>query len=229
MTLPKLLLVKTGNTHPDVARSAGDYDAWFLDAIEEGRERCSVVRVHEGEPLPRARSFAGVLITGSPSSVRDEAPWMAALAGWALEAAESGVPVLGVCFGHQLLGEALGGRVELNPAGYEGGTVHVALTPEGRSDPLFTGLPGELEVQATHADALMQPPRAVRLAGNDSTAWQAFAAGPKLRAVQFHPELREGVMAALLAARGRERPVRATVHGMRVLANWDEAFVRGGG
>ncbi len=227
MTLPGLLVVKTGNTHPDVARSAGDYDAWFLDALEEGRGRCTVVRVHEGEPLPRARSFGGVILTGSPSSVRDETPWMSALGRWALEAAEQHVPVLGVCFGHQILGEALGGRVEKNPSGYEGGTVQVELTPEGRADPLFAGLPAVLEVQATHGDALVRPPRATRLAGNAGTEWQAFSAGPFLRAVQFHPELRESTLAALLEARGRQRPVRPSVHGTRVLANWDRSFVRG--
>jgi GMP synthase (glutamine-hydrolysing) len=228
VTLPRLLLIKTGSTHPDVARMAGDYDAWFLDALEDGRARCTVVRASEGEKLPRARDFGGILLTGSPSSVRDEAPWMSELARWALEAAESGVPVLGVCFGHQLLGEALGGRVEPNPRGWEGGTVKVQLTPEGRADPLFAGLPDELEVQATHQDELATAPRAVRLAGNDCTTWQAFAAGRMLRAVQFHPELRERTLSALLKARGRERPVRATVHGKRVLHNWDEAFVRGG-
>jgi GMP synthase (glutamine-hydrolysing) len=228
-TLPRILVVQIGNTHPDVARVHGDYDAWFSCAFDGGPARCTVVRPHAGDPLPDTSAFGGLLITGSSSSVRDEAPWMMAVARHALAAAERGVAVLGVCFGHQLLGEALGGRVDVHPVGPERGTVEVALTPEGRDDPLFAGLPPTLVVHQTHQDALLRPPTApgvARLAGNAHTEWQAFAFG-RVRAVQFHPEMTDVRLAALLAARGREGRTRPSPHGASVLARWDEAFVRG--
>jgi len=227
MTLPRLLIVKTGSTHPDVVASDGDYDAWFFDAMEGGAARFDVVPATE--PLPAPSGWAGVILTGSPASVRDETPWMERLAGWTLAAAEAGIPVLAVCFGHQLVGEALGGRVEANPRGPEYGTTRIELTAAGRVDPLFAGLPPSLEVQQTHGDALVVPPppeRAVLLATSEVCTWQAFAAGPRLRAVQFHPELRAATLGRLLAARGRPGTVRESEHGRRILRNWDERFVR---
>ena len=228
--LPKLLVLKAGSTHPDVVRSDGDYDAWFVLSLEDGAARCTTVSPFAGEALPDARGFGGVVVTGSPASVRDEAPWMKDVARYCLAAAEAGVPVLGVCFGHQLLGEALGGRVERNPAGPERGTVDVELTDEGVLDPLFEGLPRTLVVQATHQDVLVRPPTAdgvVRLAVNTNTAWQAFAYR-RIRAVQFHPELSGETLGKLLRARAQEGAIRPSAHGEEVLRRWDRAFVRGG-
>ncbi len=225
--LPRLLILQAGSTHPDVIRAMGDYDAWFAGAFVGGPDRCAVIRP-DADALPAAPgAWGGIVITGSSASVRDEAPWMRRTADFCLAAADRGVPVLGVCFGHQLLGEALGGRVERNPAGPERGTVRVRLTAEGRVDPLFAGLPALLEVQATHQDALLEPPTAagvVRLAENENTAWQAFARGP-IRCVQFHPEMTGRRLAAILAARGREGTTRESPHGADLLRRWDEAFV----
>ena len=227
MTLPRVLIVKTGSTHPRLVRSDGDYDAWFMAGLERGAERCDV-RPAEQE-LPDPRAWGGVILTGSPASVRDGAPWMERLGRWTLDAAVQGVPVLAVCFGHQLVGEALGGRVERNPQGPERGTVEVTLTEAGRHDPLFAGLPARILVQQTHEDALVAPPpadRATLLATNETCAWQAFAAGPFLRAVQFHPEMGAETMRRLIEARGYEGEARPSDHGPRVLRNWDERFVR---
>lgn len=229
MTLPRLLLIAAGSTHPDVVRTCGDYDAWFRRALPDGESRCEIVSPFAGDALPDPAPYGGAIITGSPASVRDEAPWMARLASWALAAADAGMPVLGVCFGHQLLGEALGGRVEPSPKGREVGTIDVRLTEEGRADPLFDGLPTTLRVQSTHGDELAKgpdPSRAVRLAGNDHSAWQAFAAGPRIRAVQFHPEVTRAILTRVVEVHGLALPVDESGHGHAILRNWDRFFVR---
>ncbi len=180
--------------------------------------------------MPDPAPFGGVVVTGSPHSVRDEAPWMAELGAWILATVAAGTPVLAVCFGHQVLGEALGGRVELNPSGAEIGTITVELTEAGRADALFAGLGTRIQVQATHRDALVRPPtdpRVVRLAGNANTPWQAFSVGPLLRAVQFHPELAAESLRALLVNRGQQATVQTCPAGARMLENWDRAWVRG--
>jgi len=227
MSNSRILIVKTGTTDPAVVAVHGDYDRWFQEALAD--QSCTVVRAYLGEALPDASDYDGVLLTGSPLSVRDEEPWMAALGSWSVAVADRGVPVLAVCFGHQLVGEALGGVVEQNPAGPELGTVTVALTDQGIADPLFTSLPAYLTVQATHHDVLVRAPRldnVQRLAGNANTPWQAFAYGDSLRAVQFHPELNHLVMGELLTVRGHEGWIAVeSDEGRRILRNWIDYYV----
>src|SRR5688572_19850522 len=63
------------------------------------------------EPLPELASLAGLVVTGSPRSVADREPWVLSGERYLAEAVAAGVPLLGVCFGHQMLAQALGGRV----------------------------------------------------------------------------------------------------------------------
>jgi len=190
-----LLIVQTGTT-----RLHGDYPAWFERAL--GRSM-PVVRAHAGEKLrdglDRHRP-TGIIVTGSPLSVTEKAPWMLEL-GDALLRLD--IPVLGVCFGHQLLARAAGGDVILNPRGREIGTVRVTLTPAGRRDPLFAWASSdEIEVQATHMDAVdPPPPGATILASNESSAVQAFRLSETIAGVQFHPELWAEAMRDLILSR----------------------------
>ena len=226
---PPVLIVKAGTTDPQTVALHGDYDDWFIARLPGGTERCTVVSIFQGEALPDPRDFGGVIVTGSRFSVRDQASWMPELGRWMLDTAEGGTPVLAVCFGHQVLGESLGGRVGPNPDGPEVGTVSVDLTAEGLADPLFTGFTDRFEAQATHWDGLVRPPtdpRATRLAGNANSAWQAFAVGPLLRAVQFHPELPEAALRHLVALRERQAEVRSCPAGPRLLETWDRVWVR---
>jgi len=123
-----------------------------------------------------------------------------------LRAGARGIPVLGVCFGHQLLARAAGGDVVENPRGREIGTVRVQLTEPGRKDVLFAWASGaEIEVQATHVDAVDPlPPGATVLASNENTAGQAYRLSETIAAVQFHPELWGAAMRDLILSR-RER------------------------
>ena len=197
-----LLLLKTGDAVAPVQRARGDFDVLFREGLGVDLK---VVEVHKGDPLPLARGLAGVVVTGSSASVYDPDDWIAEAAGFVLGASSLGVPILGVCFGHQLVADALGGQVVRSPQGREMGTVTVALTAEGRADPLFEGLPDLLQVQESHQDVVVRlPPGAVRLAGNPHTSVQAFAVGAHVRAVQFHPEFDAAV--SLRLPRGPGRP-----------------------
>ena len=245
-----LLVVKCGTTAPAVAIRHGDYDRWFRRALAATGVALRVVEVHAGARLPaRLAGADAVVATGSPRSVTERAPWMLRTAAWLRDAADRGVPVLGVCFGHQLLAMAYGGSVGRNPRGRELGTVRCTLTAAGREDPLFAGVPGAFEVQATHEDEVRAlPPGAELLATNGTSAIQAFRAGPLVRAVQFHPELDPAALGALAAARAplleaearargedgaaRLRAVlaglRPTPWGERILRNFVERFLRAG-
>jgi GMP synthase (glutamine-hydrolysing) len=99
-------------------------------------------------------------------------------------------PVLGVCFGHQLLGRGLGGEVRQHPAGWEVGTCKVKLTDAGLESPLFAGFDPEFDVIESHRDAVFTLPAGARLlATNAHTPIQAFSVEDRFFGVQFHPEM----------------------------------------
>ena len=194
----RLLVVQTGTT-----TLHGDYPRWFEHAL--GFEM-PVVRAHAGERLGPAMDRLrpqGIIVTGSPLSVTEPATWMQDLGADLLRVGARGTPVLGVCFGHQLLARAAGGDVVLNPAGREIGTVRVSLTPAGRKDVLFAWAHGDaIAVQATHMDAVDPlPAGATVLASNENTAAQAFRLSETVAAVQFHPELWAEAMRDLILSR----------------------------
>jgi GMP synthase (glutamine-hydrolysing) len=198
-----VVLLKAGDAAAQVRMSSGDYDRWFLQTLGLSAYRFDIIQAHRGEKLPEDLSgYDAVMMTGSPLSVTQREPWMERAAEFMVNAAERGLPVLGVCFGHQLLAHAYGGQVGRNPLGREIGTVEVQLTAQGRADPLFHGLPERLAVQTTHEDIVVQlPAQATVLAGNANTAVQALAFRPHVRGVQFHPELQEDTMRAVIQAR----------------------------
>jgi GMP synthase (glutamine-hydrolysing) len=215
MKNPRLIIVQTGTT-----TLHGDYPAWFEKALGFAMP---VVRAHQGEKLdPQRHRPEGIIVTGSPLSVTERAPWMLRLGDDLLRIGARGVPVLGVCFGHQLLARAAGGDVVLNPRGREIGTVRVQLTLAGRRDPLFAWVgaasvpqpegggtvidappqPDQIEVQATHVDAVDPlPPGAVILASNENSTAQAYRLSETVAAVQFHPELWAEAMRDLITSR----------------------------
>ncbi len=235
--MKRILILQAGSTEPSVRARFGDYPDWFARHLAP-LAALSVVRPFEVDP-PDPDAFEGIVCTGSPRSVLEAEPWMERLGDYLLRAAER-CPTLCVCFGHQLLGKALGSRVERNPWGREMGTVEIRLTVAGRSDELFQGLPDPLLVQQTHEDHLAELPRgAVLLASNERSAVQAFAYGPYLRCLQFHPEMDAVRLRALAESRrdllDRTVPggsaavlssIRETSQATRCLHHWMERFVR---
>jgi GMP synthase (glutamine-hydrolysing) len=213
--MKNVLLLKTGDAAHAVKLSVGDYENWFVESLGPGGCRFDILHVHRGARLPdSAAGYDVVMTTGSPLSVMQLEPWMERCAEFMMGAAARGIPVLGVCFGHQLLAYAHGARVVRNTQGREIGTVEVTLSAAGREDPLFHGLPERFTVQATHEDIVEQAPAgATVLAGNANTAVQALAFGPLIRGVQFHPEVHPAAMRALILAREDKLEVEARSRG----------------
>lgn len=221
-------ILKPGSTYPDMILRFGDYDAWFRRSLGDDVE-CVVIEPGAGLPHPEAAD--GWIVTGARDSVARPGPGTPPLLDWIRDLARREVPLLGVCYGHQAVCEALGGRIEKHPGGWELGTTEVELTAAGREDPLFAGLPGRFRVQTTHEDyAALLPPDATLLAVNAHTEAQAIAIGPTVRGVQFHPEVTEEIARDFVDRRrhlvAREPAVEASPHAANVLANFVESFVR---
>jgi GMP synthase (glutamine-hydrolysing) len=197
-----VLIVKCGSTQRGVAAKFGDYETWFIRSLDGDPAHFTVVSPQKSEPFPDPSRCAAVLVTGAPSSVLERRPWMAETGAYLLKAAEQGVPVLGVCFGHQLLADALGAVVQRNPRGREFGAVDVELTAEGQRHPLFRGIGARAVFQTVHEDEVLTLPEgATLLAGNAHSPIQAFQHGGSLMGVQFHPELWLDPVKAIAAER----------------------------
>lgn len=149
--------------------------------------------------LPPSERFAGLIVTGSASSVTERAPWMLRAEAYLARAVALEHPVLGICFGHQLLAQALGGLVERNPRGREMGTVELSLVEE---DPLLDTSVIPALAHATHVDSVtVLPERARVLAESELEPHAALRFGPRAWGVQFHPEFDAQVMREYIETR----------------------------
>lgn len=194
-----LVILKTGRKIQSLAGTPGDYEDWITAGMRWAPERVRVIEVSARESLPNPGAPAGVVITGSGSMVTEQAPWMRDAGAWLTRAVDAGVPVLGICFGHQLLAHALGGEVDYNPRGVEVGTVEVTLADAAADDPLFSVLPKRLWAQLSHRQSVRAlPPGATLLGASEMEPHQGFAFGPCAWGVQFHPEFDERIIACFV-------------------------------
>ena len=190
-----ILIVKTGTTLVSLASERGDFEDWIRAGMGLDRNQATVVSVFEGAKLPDPKDFAGVVITGSGAMVSHRESWSERTAEWLRDAVEHTTPVLGICYGHQLLAHALGGCVGPNPRGREIGTVRVRLAPEAARDALLAGFGSALRVHTTHSESVLELPEpAVRLGSSQADPNSAFAFGTSAWGVQFHPEFDAHVM-----------------------------------
>jgi GMP synthase (glutamine-hydrolysing) len=231
----RVLVIKTGTTLPVLRPRRGDYEDWIVERLGLPWERIELVVAYEGETLPDPHEPAGVVVTGSSALVSAREPWSERAAAWLREVVATGTPLLGICYGHQLLAHALGGRVGRNPRGREIGTVALELHSAAREDPLLGGLPARFKVQATHVESVLElPPGARLLASSAIDPHQAFACGERAWGVQFHPEFDAEVVRTYLEVRREEirgegidpesleRAVEESPHGRRLLRRFAE-------
>ena len=192
-----LVIVQPGEKLPTLESVTGDFADWMLAGLARPDIPVRIVRPHRGEELPAESEVSAVLVTGSSAMVTDRADWMEHAAAWLRHLVAHHVPVLGICFGHQLLAYALGGEVQNNPNGIEVGTVKTRLSLHAQADPLFQQLGGPLAVQASHRQSVVRlPDAATLLASSDKDPHHAFRVGENVWGVQFHPEFDARIVTA---------------------------------
>ncbi len=190
-----IVLVKVGETFDALRERRGDFEHWMADGLGPTRQPLVVLDPRRGDTLPDPGTIAGAVVSGSHAMVSHREAWSEATGAWLARLVAEGTPVLGICFGHQLLADALGGRADDHPLGMEVGTVEVELAPEAADDPLLEGLPARFAANVVHSQSAVRlPPGAVRLAGNAFEPTQAFRLGASAWGVQFHPEFDAEIM-----------------------------------
>lgn len=198
----KIGILETGAPPRSLRPAFGRYDSMMADLIGPGFET-AVFRADRGE-LPESPDLcAGYLITGSAADAYDDLPWIADLKSF-LRGAKGRTKLVGICFGHQVMAEAFGGRVVKSGKGWGLGLQRYDV--QGR--PAWMDDAATLSIPATHQDQVVgMPPAATVLAGNAFAplAALAYTDQPAI-SFQGHPEFSVGFAKALLE----------TVHGPRL-------------
>jgi GMP synthase (glutamine-hydrolysing) len=160
------------------------------------------VDVYRRQELPAPDTVAGIVITGSAAMVSEKEDWSEYTAAWLREAVAREVPTLGVCYGHQLLAHALGGRAGPNPRGRQIGTVEAKLLEPATDDLLLKHLPSSFLAQTTHQEVVLEVPAgAARLATSPLDDNFTIRFAERAWGVQFHPEFSAPVMSEYIQCR----------------------------
>ena len=190
-----IYIIKAGDTFAELEAVHGGFEQWVIDNMKGYEGLLKVVNVEKGEKLPDTDECLGVIMTGSHSMVTEREDWSEKTAKWIREAVLSGMPYFGICYGHQLLADAMGGEAGYNPFGMEIGTVEISKMPDAAEDPLLKRLPNEFAAHVIHSQsAIKLPAGAVCLARNKHDSHHAFRVGDHAWGVQFHPEFSEDAM-----------------------------------
>jgi GMP synthase-like glutamine amidotransferase len=199
--LMKLAILETGHPPGDLEQRFGDYPQMMTHMIGDGFDIASY-DIAAGQFPADGSAHDAYLITGSPAGVYDPLPWIEPLQQFIRSA--NGAKMVGICFGHQVMSEALGGHVEKSSKGWSTGLHHYAIL---RSEPWIDGA-STIAIPASHQDqVVVQPPSTAIVAASDFTPYAALAWTDRPAiSFQFHPEFSPEFAKALIGARYDDVP-----------------------
>lgn len=202
----RVAILLTGAPPASLKERFGTYDSMFRDLIGPDHDYSSY-DVAAGELPERPEEHDAYLVTGSPAGVYDDLPWIAALEGF-LRSAKGKAKLIGICFGHQVMAEAFGGRVEKSDKGWGVGLHSYDVV---RAMPWMDET-ASFSIPASHQDQVVaQPPNSTVIASSAFTPFAALAYDDQ-PAISFqgHPEFAPDYAAALVEGRRDRVPGAVT-------------------
>lgn len=189
IALGKLLIIKTGVSDKSIIKKCGDCDERIARCAGIPYEDVYVISVHENAVPVLTNDVTAIIITGSPFMVTDLDPWSVTTSQWIKQIAQKHIPILGICYGHQLLAQSFGGSVGYHQLGEEKGEIEIELTEAGKHDSLLGVLPSKFNAYASHSQTVTSlPENAIVLAKNNFEPYHAVLYDQNIWGVQFHPE-----------------------------------------
>ncbi|MDV7144489.1 type 1 glutamine amidotransferase [Tropicimonas sp. TH_r6] len=184
-------ILMTGHAPEELASEIGEYPSMFVRLLDGHGLSFRSWAVVDGEQPGSIEEADGWLITGSKHGAYEDHPWIPPLEDFIRAVHADGRPLVGICFGHQIIAQALGGRVEKYAGGWS----------IGRTNYDFEG--EEVALNAWHQDQVTERPEGARVVGSsDFCANAALLYGNSIYTVQPHPEYGADVIDGLIKARG---------------------------
>lgn len=187
----KIGILQCGSLPDELAQKHGQYPKLYIDMLPDPNFTFETFLVIEGEFPQDVEACDGWLITGSAHGAYEDQPWIPPLEAFIRTAYAQNVPVAGICFGHQIMAQALGGRVDKFSGGWGVGYMRYQLA-DGR----------QVGLNAMHQDQVIEhPAEAEVIASSDFCAYAGLAYGDKAISFQPHPEFSSEFQADLLRLR----------------------------
>lgn len=225
----KLTIVQTGAVPAPLQPNFIEYRLMFRDMFASTGAEFDYedINVEAGEALPDPESLEGIVLTGSPAGVYEDHAWLPPLRAFIRGAYAAGTPMVGICFGHQIMADALGGEVRKSERGWGMGRHQYAV----QQRPAFMAdAPETLMVACSHQDQVVTPPPEAAVILGSAFAPNAGLLYSSGRALSFqpHPEFEDDYARALVELRRGRAPDEVIE---RALASFampsDSALVRG--
>ena len=187
----RLGVLLVDNLNPEHAAVDGDYDELYRWVFEAPDVELEFHAAHRGELPPSVRGVDAWVIGGSRASVYDDEPWIHSLRDFVREAYFADMTLIGICFGHQLIADVLGGKAGPADIGWNAGAITYHRT-DGTT----------FELLASHRDQVLERPH-----GGEVTVWAehcpvaGYRIGNQVTTIQPHPEFSPELGAALYSGR----------------------------
>lgn len=198
----RVTIIETGRAPGRLSEEFPRYPDMFISLMREADANLAfdTVALLDGAALPAPSACEAILITGSPFGVYDDTPWMNPLRAFIRDVFAARRPMIGVCFGHQIIADAMGGDVRKSPKGWGLGRHTYGIVERRGWMPEATP---SVSLSVSHQDQVITPPPgAVTLASSAHTdhAMLAYRDAPVI-SIQGHPEFSDTFVSALYSAR----------------------------
>lgn len=205
----KIGILQAGRCPDELCERHGDYDGFYTRLLDGNGFEFETWPVLDGVFPAGVNDADGWIVTGSKFGAYEDHDWIPRLEDFLRAAFAAAVPIVGICFGHQILAQALGGKVEKFSGGWSVGVENYA----------FDDFAEDVRMIAWHQDQVTElPPGASVVGSSDFCRYAALAYDDRAYTIQAHPEFEAGFVSELIEARRNLLPENIATRGINSLA-----------